>query len=152
MANVAKYDKKVKPYLDAIKGWCIRGVSDKEIADKLEIGYSTFFSYKNKYAELEEALTKKKDFADADIEGSLFKRAKGYDVEEIKTYIQVDKNGNERKRIEKTKRHIPPDVTAIIFYLKNRLPHLYKDKPTEAGQGEDFEKLKAYLKELVNNG
>ncbi len=49
----------------------------------------------------------------------LFKRAIGYEYEEI-----TMNNGIENKRVMK---HITPDVTACIFWLKNRKPEKWRD-------------------------
>ena len=56
---------------------------------------------------------------------SLFKRATGIEV----TEVEVRDDGKKKvKRV--TKKHIPPDPTAQIFWLKNRQPELWRDKPT----------------------
>jgi len=57
-------------------------------------------------------------------EKSLLKRALGYDYEEMK--VTVDESG--QKKVEKTKKHVKPDTTAQIFWLKNRKPDKWKDK------------------------
>jgi hypothetical protein len=52
----------------------------------------------------------------------------GYEYEEIKTIVEEDKNGKKRTRIEKVKRHQPPNPAAMIFYLKNRAPNEWNDR------------------------
>src|SRR5690625_6486352 len=49
----------------------------------------------------------------------MLKRAKGYEYEEVKTYIE-ESDGKKKKKIEKTIKHVPADITAGIFWLKNR--------------------------------
>lgn len=46
---------------------------------------------------------------------ALYKRAMGYEVEETKVIVS---NDGRPIRIEKTKRHIPPDLKAMIAYKK----------------------------------
>ena len=53
----------------------------------LGVGYSTFSVYKNDYIELQEVLKSGKEDADAQVESALFKRAIGYEFEEVKTYL-----------------------------------------------------------------
>ena len=64
-------------------------------------------------------------------EAALLKRALGFTQEEIYSEDIIDKNSGEstglakRKIIRKT---IPPDVRALLFWLKNRYPGRWKDK------------------------
>ena len=55
--------------------------------------------------------------------GSLYQRAVGYSYETIKIFC--DKNGNVTKM--PYREHVPPDVTAQIFWLKNRDPAHWRD-------------------------
>jgi len=52
------------------------------------------------------------------------KRALGYEYEETK--VMVDADG--KKRVERIKKQVQPDVTAQIFWLKNRRPDRWRDK------------------------
>lgn len=65
------------------------------------------------------SLKKGKEVADFEVENALYKRALGYDYEEVKTHIE-EVDGKKKKKVEKTHKHIPADVTAQIFWLKNR--------------------------------
>ena len=69
---------------------------------------------------------------DLAIEESLWRSAKGYDVEET---VEEDSEKTGRKTRVKT-HHIPGDVRAQIFWLKNRRPDTWKDKPGAAGPQE----------------
>jgi hypothetical protein len=57
------------------------------------------------------------------VERSLYERANGYSYDAVKIFC--DKNGNVTKvpYVE----HVPPDVTACIFWLKNRDPQHWRD-------------------------
>ena len=45
---------------------------------------------------------------------------------------EYDKDGNVKPvKIEKTKKHVPPDVTAQIFWLKNRQRDRWQDRPQD---------------------
>lgn len=39
-------------------------------------------------------------------------------------------DGTQRKHIRKTKKFIPPDVVAQIYWLNNRRPEKWRNKPT----------------------
>jgi hypothetical protein len=54
----------------------------------------------------------------------MFKRATGYDIiEEEIEYYPADKEGKTRiKTIKRKKKHVPGDVTAQIWWKKNRNP------------------------------
>lgn len=51
----------------------------------------------------------------------LYKKARGYDVEEYTREYVVDENGDKRLVKEKTSlRHVPPDLTALKAYMDIR--------------------------------
>ena len=70
------------------------------------------------------ALKKGKEIADYEVENALFKRAIGYTVKE--EIVEIMPNGDEK--IKTIKKHIPGDVTAQIFWLKNRQRSKWRDK------------------------
>jgi len=64
-------------------------------------------------------------------ENALLKRAMGYGYEEVHAEYNMDKEGKQKafpSKIRKIKKQIVADVTAQIFWLKNRRPKLWKDK------------------------
>lgn len=64
---------------------------------------------------------------DKAVEDALLRRACGYDVRE-ETQEETDK-GTTKRRI--TMYHVPGDVRAQIFLLKNRKPGVWKEKSDE---------------------
>ncbi len=111
-----------------IEGWARDGLSDEQIAKNIGISTSTLYEWKKKYSEFSEALKKGKEVIDRQVENALLKRALGYEYEEVRQIIEKDDNGKDRKRIEKIIKHVAPDVTAQIFWLKNRKPQEWRDK------------------------
>jgi len=99
------------------------GATDREIADFFEVTESTLYLWKNTHPEFSEALKTGKGPADNRVEQSLYRRATGYtyDAEKIFQYegtpVRVD-------YVE----HVAPDVTACIFWLKNRRPEEWREK------------------------
>lgn len=120
-----KYEEWLRPEkLVLLEGWARNGLTDEQIANNIGIRTSTFYEWKKKYVEFAEALKKSKEVADLEVENALFKRATGYTVTETKV-IESDKDG---KKTETIIKHIPPDTTAQIFWLKNRKPDEWRDK------------------------
>lgn len=138
--RITKYDTHVQPKLFLIECWARDGIIDEDIAKKLGIAYSTFNEYKKMYLEFSEALKKGKEVIDYQVENALLKRALGY------KYTEVTEEGSEfgTKRKEVLK-EVVPDVTAQIFWLKNRKPdkwraNLEKDKLELEKEKHEFNK------------
>jgi len=117
-----------KEGLIKIEGWAKDGLSNEQIAHNIGIVSSTFYKWKLEFPEISEALKKSKEVADREVENAMHKSANGYFVEEIKEIIEKDEMGKDRKRIERSKKWIPPNATAQIFWLKNRKPKEWRDK------------------------
>lgn len=66
---------------------------------------------------------------DLAVEASLLRSAKGYDVEET---VEEDSEKTGRRTRVKT-HHVPGDVRAQIFWLKNRKPENWQEKPGASG-------------------
>jgi hypothetical protein len=103
------------------------GAIDKDLCDFFHVALSTISKWKLDQPEFSEALKEGKELSDAQIANALFHRARGYSHPAVK--IQMTKTG-EVIKTEYTQHH-PPDTTACIFWLKNRRPDLWRDKPSE---------------------
>jgi len=122
-----KYDTHVVPYLKRIPSWRKQGMTEEQIADKLDIAYSTLNLYKNKYSELSEAIKKGKEELIEELEDSLYKRAMGFEYEEVETWIE-EVDGVQKKRIKRVKKQALPDTGALAFALKNLSPNKWRDR------------------------
>lgn len=111
-----------------IEGWARDGLSNKQIAQNIGIREGTIYEWIKNYPEFSEALKKGKEVIDREVENALLKRALGYQAEETKTYVKDDGNGKKNKHVEKVKKHLAGDVTAMIFWLKNRKPEEWRDR------------------------
>lgn len=116
--------EEVKEKLTLIEAWCRDGLTEEQIASNLGIAMSTLSKYKVEHSEVVEALKRGKEVIDFQVENQLLKRAMGYDYEEVKT--AVDDLG--RETVTTTVKHVVPDTTAQIFWLKNRKPKEWRDK------------------------
>ena len=93
--------------LTLLRGWARKGYTDEEIAEKMDIAPRTLYRWKNEYSQICQALKKGKDVYDDEVEEALHRCATGY---------------------YKDGQYYPPNVTALIFWLKNRRPEFWRDK------------------------
>lgn len=127
----SKYFTHIQPVLEVIAGLSRRGITESEIAKHCGVAVSSFQLYKTQYPELSEALKNARLSADLKVENALFRKAVGYEYEEVTTeYVDNSRNGQngKQKKVTKVKKLIPGDTTAQIFWLKNRAPELWNDR------------------------
>ena len=110
--------------LTKLEGWARDGLTDEQIAHNMGINVATIYEWKKRFPEIDNALKRGKEVVDIQVENALLKRALGYEYEETKVIVETDG----RKRVERIKKHVLPDVTAQIFWLKNRRPDKWRDK------------------------
>lgn len=116
-----KYQEWIEPEgLLKIEGWARDGLTDEQIARNMGINPATLYEWKKKYPKISKSLKRSKDVADRQVENALFENAI---------------NGN---------------ITAQIFWLKNRKPDKWRDKQ-EYEDRTAIEKLDEILKGLRNN-
>ena len=111
-----KYQKRLEPEgLIRLEGWARDGLTDEQIAINMGIATGTLYDWKAKFEEISEALKKGKEVVDYEVENALVKEA------------------------------LSGNVTAIIFWLKNRRPDKWRDKPEAPGDADALKKAKALL-------
>lgn len=121
-----------------IQGWARDGLIDKDIAHNIGVGYSTLREWKKLYPEIGEALRKGKEVVDRIVENALYKSAIGF-MQKIKKPVRIKeveydpKTGKKIRESEKWVQveeeiYIAPQVTAQIFWLKNRKPDQWREK------------------------
>lgn len=108
-----------------LRGWARNGLTDADIAHNIGISVGTLYEWKKKYVELAEALKEGKEVADLRIENALYQKALGYDADEIREEYE----GNICVKKTVIHKHYAPDTTAQIYWLKNRRPENWRDKP-----------------------
>lgn len=149
---MAKYDEWLTPDgLLRLEAWARDGLTDEQIAKNCGIGVRTLYTWKTVHQPIQQALKRGKELVDIEVENALFKRAMGYSYEEVtieRRNIGKDEDGLifemvETKRVTK---EVQPDVTAQIFWLKNRKPDKWRDRPIEtAVAAELLDKAKEML-------
>lgn len=108
--------------LTLLQGWARDGLTDEQIAHSMNIAYSTFRVWRDKYPAISAALKTSKEIVDYEVENALLNNALG------------------------------GDTTAQIFWLKNRRPDKWRDKPRENGQAGDSECGVVVLPEVAGDG
>lgn len=99
------------------------GATDREIAQALDIADRTLYRWRHDFPEFCQALTLGKDSADQRVENSLYHRAVGYSFDSVKI-MQHEGQPVIHEYVE----HVPPDIGAIQFWLKNRRGTDWRDK------------------------
>lgn len=113
-----------KDKLILLEGWARAGLTDEQIANNIGIATSTYYEWKNKYPEFSESLKKNKDIVDYEVENALLKNA------------------------------LSGNVTAQIFWLKNRKKNEWREKidiPTSPQELSKVEELLTKLKDEASN-
>src|SRR5690606_22212030 len=98
--------------------------TDKELAEFFGVTERTINAWKGAHPKFLHALKEGKQLADAQVAEKLFQRAIGYSHPDV--HISNFQGIITQTPITK---HYPPDPTSMIFWLKNRRPDLWRDKP-----------------------
>lgn len=132
----SKYETHVQPRLLEIAAWCRDGLTDKEIAERLNIGMDSFYRYKNTYSEFSDTLKETKEIADIKVENSLNKNANGYDYIEETVVMKKEVIYKDGKRIKEVTypevvplvKHKEAETRAQMFWLQNRKPDKWRNQ------------------------
>lgn len=128
-----------------LSAWARDGLSEEQIAHNMNVAYSTFRAWKEKFSALSAALKKGKEVVDIEVENALYRKALGF-KETVKKPVKVKrvdyKDGKRCKEYEEVVQaeeeiFVPPDTAAQIFWLKNRKPDVWRDKPEDNGGKEE---------------
>lgn len=137
-----KYERWLEPdALTLLEGWARDGLTDEQIAHNMGITARTLYIWKEKYIQIFQALKKGKEVVDIEVENALLKRALGYEYTEEKVEIS-EKDG---RKVIQTIKYVAPDTTAQIFWLKNRKPEKWRDKPVPEQEAMEDDGLIAAL-------
>ena len=149
----AKYAEWLTPEgLLKIEGWARDGLTDEQIAKNMGVSVSTLNNWKNMHPDILESLKRGKEVVDRQVENALLKRALGYEyTETTREAVKDPDTGDVEMRVtKKVTKQVVPDTTAQIFWLKNRKPDKWRDKPGYEDTSE-LDKLDAILKGLKDN-
>lgn len=111
--------------LTLLEGWARNGLTDEQIAHNMGIVTSTFYEWKKKYPKFSEVLKKNKEVVDLEVENALLKSA------------------------------LSGNITAQIFWLKNRKAKEWREKVEVTNNAEELNKVRELLTKIsdgANNG
>lgn len=113
-----------------VQGWARDGLSNEQIAHNIGITAKTLCEWQNRFSEFRDTIKKGKEVVDREVENALLKRALGYEYDEVTQEPVTDKDTGitEMRVTKRVTKQIVPDVTAQIFWLKNRKPDEFRDK------------------------
>lgn len=109
-----------------LEAWSRDGLTQEDIAHNCGCSLSTLKDWLTKYPAIAAALKRGREVADIRVENALYKRATGYDYEEV-----TKEEGPKGVTVRVVKKHVPPSEVAALFWLKNRKPDVWRDKPAE---------------------
>lgn len=143
--------------LKTIEEWALQGMSQKEMAECLGIGESTFRKLKREnvalLAVLKKSANARKNMLEEQVksvEYSLFERAKGYEyTKETPIKVKEEHYNDDGKKcvvervvIAKETVHVPADITAAKFFLVNRAKKVWQDNPHKVENDKEMLKIK----------
>ena len=155
---MAKYDEWLTPDgLLQLEAWARDGLTYEQIASNCGIALSTLKDWRARFSAISTALKRGKAVVDIMVENALYKRAMGYAYTEVtreQVCIGKDEDGVPQYEMRVTRevtKEVQPDVTAQIFWLKNRKPAEWRDNERMEIERERLElekrKVEADLRE-----
>lgn len=150
----SKYEEVILPNLGLIERWARNGESEESMAKRLGIAYSTFRRYKDKYEALSATLKKTREIVDGEVENALLENAKGFykTVQKAIKVKQIYYDSKDRRcekesvEVVEVQEFFRGDVGAQCFWLKNRLPEIWRERQAELPKTDEAD---ARLRELV---
>ena len=125
-----------KDGLTLIAGWRRNGIPLTKIAEEhIGVSKTAFWGWYRQSEDLRKACAISLEVANMSVEEALLKRAVGYDYwEEIWELVE-----GEVILTKKMKKHLPPDTKAILMWLYNRMPLVWRSiqEPLENTQYTD---------------
>lgn len=119
-----------KEYAKQAEKLCKLGATDVDLADFFKVSINTIANWKVAHADFLGALKGGKEEADDRVERSLYQRATGYTFDAVKIFMPA---GASKPVYAPYREHVPPDATAMIFWLKNRRPDAWRDRREHTG-------------------
>lgn len=103
---------------------CMLGGSNETLADAFEVNVSTIQRWLVEHQDFREGVKKGRVLSSAEVAHKLFKKATGFTIPEEKVFCSEGSIVRAQ-----TKRYYPPDPLAQIWWLKNKDPEHWRDKP-----------------------
>lgn len=124
-------------------------MTDKEIADKIGITKSTYYTWKKEFSDFSDSLKKGKEIVDYEVEKALIKAACGYMTTEV--IRERNPDSGEMVSVKEITKFVPPNVAALIFWLKNRRPDKWRDKVENVNVDEQGKEINININSTKSN-
>lgn len=152
MAELGRPSSFDPAYVDTARVLCERGATDQELADYFQVDVRTIYRWKLDFPDFCQAIKLGKEHPDTRVERSLFERANGFEwIEQQAIKVKTGKDTEEVQIVE-VRRRVPPDATAMIFWLKNRRSQDWRDKVDHEHSGGVNVTIKRFSPEPPANG
>ena len=117
--------KYLPAYAEQARKLALLGMTNERMADFFGVALSTLHLWRNAHSEFSDALKDGRDDADAKVATSLYHSALGGGtVTELQECVDAEGNVITKKTVKE----LPANVTSMIFWLKNRQPHAWRDR------------------------
>jgi len=117
-------------YAETAHNYCLLGATNDELAGFFNVAPSTVDNWLAAYPEFATAVRNGRAAADASIARKLYRRADGYDYTAEKLFCY---RGEVIRADHKV--HLPPDVGAARFWLRNRRPQDWQERRKPEPEG-----------------
>ena len=121
-------------FVEQAEKLCRLGATDAEIADFFGVTERTINRWKHDHPEFCQSLNAGKEDADTRVERSLYQRAVGFEHEAVKIFMPANADA---PVYAPYRERIHADVTAALFWLKNRKPEQWRDVSRQERTGPD---------------
>ena len=107
-----------------VEGLARNGLTLKQCADIFSVSLETISNWMKNDERFHDAWMRGRVHPDHLVEQALFRRAVGYQIEELTQEKSMGVVTKEKRVV----REIAPSEIACFFWLKNRLPHLWQER------------------------
>lgn len=108
------------------------GMGIPDACGECGVSVTQFYTWRRSFAsfeeEVQESIIEAKRRIVRKLEGALYKKALGYEVEDREETTKTYPNGGVESSVKNTKRHIQPDTGALIFALCNLAPEEWQKR------------------------
>lgn len=141
----------IEDNLKLIESMAEKGSTDKEIAEKIGVSYSTFKKYKTENKALKDLMAECKNKKNEEVEQALFNNCIGYNYEEeaavkVKEEVLAEDEKTilvkERVVVKKLQKYCKPDLAAQKYWLNNQKKTKWSDDPNKVNNDKKLTKLK----------
>ena len=118
--------------VDIARQYCMLGATNDALAERFEVCRRTIDNWIATIPEFSEAVRQGREVADEAVVSALFARATGMEQKVTKVFCHRGQPVTADYTV-----HLPPDVRACIFWLRNRRPGQWRENRPLAAEEDD---------------